>query len=124
MFFLPCRYMAIDKNYGDHILLKAMSLKFGTKTTVLKAPTLTEERFRHQDPLKGADFVLVYNGCQHYSGTGERERFVRKVICPIFCPTACYLYPTTHYFYPTMYYSCPTTYFSSAHGRRWKIPGL
>ena len=63
--------MAEDQHFGDHILLKAFSLKFGMRITILKAPTLTEERFRHEHRMSIVDIVLVYNGYQHYSGTGK-----------------------------------------------------
>ena len=49
-------------------------MMWGVKVTVVKAMSLTEERFEHDVGIDKADFVLVFNElnqCGHYSAVSE-----------------------------------------------------
>ncbi len=70
-----CRYMAQPGSWGDRVLLKALSYAWGVRITILRALTMDEVRFRHNMPLPGVEFVLIYNGINHYVGAGKRNKY-------------------------------------------------
>jgi hypothetical protein len=56
-------------NWCDQIFMKMIRFIFGVRISVLKAGTLTEERFDHSFPLHKADLVVLFNdrAAGHYS---------------------------------------------------------
>ncbi len=78
--FAVCDYiyfMLHDCVWADMIVLRALSLMWGVKTSVLCLNTQTSElniiRVRHMVPISDVDFVLVYNGEDHFSSTGRKD---------------------------------------------------
>lgn len=57
--------------WGDNVTLQCFSKQHEAHVTVLVAGSLDERRFRHNAPLERADFVLVYNGHNHYMAAGK-----------------------------------------------------
>lgn len=60
-----------EGTWGDSIVLKALSFAWGCRITILNALLFMEDRVRHVMTMKGVDFVLVYNGFDHYNGAGQ-----------------------------------------------------
>ncbi len=58
-------------SWGDGVIHKALSLAWGMRIMILKALTMLEECFRHKTPIRGVEFVLVYNEVNHYMGAGK-----------------------------------------------------
>lgn len=54
------------RSFGDSILLMCLAWRWHVKITVLDASSLRELRFRHDTMINQADFVLVYNGKNHF----------------------------------------------------------
>ncbi len=44
--------------FGDQIIVKVLSYMWGLRITVVRSQTLTEERFRHNSDLEGAEILL------------------------------------------------------------------
>jgi len=60
-------YMLRKGSYADEIMVRAISLMWGLRITVIHGEYLTETRYRHSGTLEHADLVLVHVG-NHYSG--------------------------------------------------------
>ena len=60
-----------DKSWGDSIFVNLLASVWGVRITILRCDTLTEIRYRHEDPLKEVCIGLLYNGKEegggHYS---------------------------------------------------------
>ena len=56
--------------WGEDVVLYSLACLFDLNITVLNSRRLAEYRFRHNQPLKDADVVLVYNGNNHYLYAG------------------------------------------------------
>ena len=66
--------MLDDTSYGDAIMLEMMSHLFGIRITILNSVNLRESRFRHNMDLEDADLVIIYNGVDHYSAAGKKNK--------------------------------------------------
>lgn len=58
------------ENWLDQCFIKVMRIIWGIKITVVKAASLTEERFEHDVDIYNADMVLIFNeqhDCGHYN---------------------------------------------------------
>lgn len=67
-------YVSVLGKWLDQCFLKVLRIMWGAKITVVKAVSLTEERFNHNVTIDQADLVVVYNEhheCGHYSAVRE-----------------------------------------------------
>lgn len=51
----------LAETWLDQCFLKMLRMVWGARITVVKACSLTEERFSHNVPINEADLVVLYN---------------------------------------------------------------
>jgi hypothetical protein len=65
------RYMLQNRSWIDQVMVRALSIMWGLRVTILDCSTLNEFRFRHDLPLGLVDMVLCWNGRNHFFGAGK-----------------------------------------------------
>ena len=67
------------ETWGDQCVINSLSLMWSAKINIITAANFMcrETRFRAKDaPLGAVDFVLIYNGRNHYSVASKISYFV------------------------------------------------
>lgn len=65
------RHLLNHAAWGDEMTVAVLAHLWRAKVTVVNARTLLETRYFHDDKLEDVDVVLVFNGYNHYLGTGQ-----------------------------------------------------
>ena len=71
------------ETWGDQCVINSLSLMWSAKINIITAANFMcrETRFRAKDaPLGAVDFVLIYNGRNHYSVASKISNFLFRAI--------------------------------------------
>ena len=65
--------MCNPTTYGDTAIFHTLSLAWQAKCTIVNIANddIWETRYRHDDPVDEVDFVLIYNGTNHFNAVSE-----------------------------------------------------
>ena len=65
--------MCNPTTYGDTAIFHTLSLAWQAKFTIVNIMNddIWETRYRHDDPLDEVDFILIYNGTNHFNAVSK-----------------------------------------------------